>query len=161
MIDYSVFDSEELYALVKQDMDKENFDTALYKLKLLFARRDFPIESFSLAGRAYASMQLFAKARVAFKQYLELDDTSAVDRFQLGMVERDLGNAEEAIETWSKIDKEDAPYPQSLFCSAEVFIEQGNAPSAKDKILELLDIIPVESDLRDPAENMLSSINIQ
>lgn len=150
--------SDELLALAYHDMKSENYENALKKAKEILAKHDAPNEVYSFLGRLYATLGLFLRARESFELYLKLDPDSYLEMFQLGMVEKDLGNFEAAVDIWRKVlqvypDKEETKY-----YLGELFIKLERIEEARKILLNLLETAEDESEFIPLADKLLNRI---
>lgn len=132
------FDSEELLALTRLDIEAGRQEAALAKTKKLLASRNPPAESLAIAGRLYAQLGLWDRAKGLFQQYVAANPKARTELFQLGMVHFDSGKIDEAIKTWKDILKDDPTHPPSLFYSAYALIRQDKGAPARQLLDTLL-----------------------
>ncbi len=132
------FDSEELLALARLDIEASRQEAALAKLKKLLASRNPPPEALAIAGRLYAQLGLWDRARGLFQQYISANPKAKTELFQLGMVHFDSGKIEEAIKTWKDVLKEDPTHPPSLFYSAYALVRHDKLTPARQLLDTLL-----------------------
>jgi len=161
MTDYSLFDSDELFALIERDLAKENYEGALIKLKISLAREGAPDQFYALAGRLYATLELFPRSKGAFEVYVERNPDHYFELFQLGMVNRDLGDEDEALALWQKVLDTEKNYPAALFHSADVLVNQGQIEGATELLNQLLETAPDESEYIGMADQMLTKLSLQ
>lgn len=157
-MDLSVFEQDELLALIRQDMNKKNYDSALEKVKVVLSRERVPVEVLSLAGRIYAMIGLFERARIAFGDFVERSPGSYLELFQLGMVEKDLGNYEKAIEIWTSVLEIEQNYPEALFYLGDICIQLTRIEEARAWLLQLLETAPDDSEFIPMADQLLNRI---
>lgn len=154
----SLFDQEEVLALIHFDMSNKNYDLALEKTKFSFAQGSFPVDLFALAGKIYASLHMFEKARDNFKAYLVQVPDAYFEMFQLGMVERDLGNIGRCVEVWEEVLTVEKNYPDALFYLGEVCAKTNKIEAAREWLSRLLETAPDNSPYINMAEQLLSNI---
>lgn len=136
---YELFDHDELIALIKQDMKTQQFSDALGKIKFILKEEKIPVELFSLAGKLYATLELFERARFYFSEYIKHVPDAYVELFQLGMVEKDTGNLKKALEIWRKVMELNPTYSEGLYYSADIYIQLQQYEDARSILLQLLE----------------------
>jgi tetratricopeptide (TPR) repeat protein len=161
MSDYSLFDPEELFALIEHDIAKENFEGALLKLKISLSRDKVSDQFYALAGRLYATLKLFGRSKSAFEIYVERNPGHYFELFQLGMVNRDLGDEKEALALWQRVIDIESQYPAALFHSADLLAGQGHIEKATERLNTLLETAPDDSEYIALADQMLTKLSLQ
>src|SRR5688572_21314241 len=110
-----IFDAQELFALARLDIERGSFEQALHKIKRLIAEPNVPSEAFALAARLYAQLNIWDRSKSLFQKYLELQPQAVTETFQLGMVDFDAGQIDEALTVWSDLLQKHPTYPPALF----------------------------------------------
>ena len=158
-MDLAKFDTEELVALAKFDLDHDKVDFALEKIKIVLISEDCPLEAKGLAARLYAQLKLFNKAKDLYTQYLEISPESTTELFQLGMVNLESGHKEEAISIWSQLLEQNATHPPSLYYSAIAQLEQDHLDEATRNLNVLLQSAPADNLYFGKAKKILDDIS--
>lgn len=157
-MDYSLFEEDELLALSRFYMKNQQYDAALEKLKILFSKERVLIDAFSLAGKLYASLGLYERAKHAFTVYVENVSNADTELFQLGMVEKDLGNFDEAKKIWSNLVNTSPNNAEALYFLGEICFQQNDIEAARDWLFQLLEAAPDESEYIALADQLLNRI---
>ncbi len=161
MTDYTGFTQDELMALIEMDMQRENYESALQKLKVVAVRDEVP-EAFSATlGRLYASIGLLKKARAAFARCVDKNPGAVHERFQLGMVERDLGNVIKAQQIWDDLLEDSPDYPPALFYKAVAYVEVNEYRSAVPLLEKLKETVDENNEYFHKGRELLDSLNLQ
>lgn len=158
-MNFSLFDHDELVALIKYDMRNDKYDCALEKLKNVLVFKDCPIDTFSIAGKIYANLGLFEKAGAYFERYLELVPDAINELFEYGMVQRDSGNVSECKEIWLKVLQLNENYPEALFYLGETYFWENKNDAARDLLYRLLETAPDNSRYIALTDELLNRIN--
>ena len=158
-MDLAKFDTEELVALAKFDLDHDKIDSALEKVKIILTADDCPLEAKGLAARLYAQLKLFDKAKALYVQYLEISPESITELFQLGMVNLESGNSDEAIAIWSQLLEQNATHPPSLYYSAIALLEAEQVDEASRHLNVLLQSAPADNLYFGKAKEILHNMN--
>lgn len=161
MFDYSTLDSEEIFALAKIDFQRKNYEASLVKLKALLSRNQIPLQAYSLLGRVYATIGIFRKAKECFQVFVKNNPNALDEKFQLGLVEKDMGNDEAALEQWDSILETAPKFAPALFQKARVLIDKEDKGEAIELLNYLLETAPEGHDLIAETESLLSKINLQ
>jgi tetratricopeptide (TPR) repeat protein len=152
------FEADELYALARRDFEKGELEGALRKLKPILASGNPESEAMGLAARIYAQLRLFERAKELF-QRLVADRPDAYDEmFQLGMVNFESGNPEEAIARWDALLELQPTYPPALFYSAVALTQGANPTDAKRMLNVLLQATAPDNLYFDKAKNLLHAL---
>lgn len=154
---YELFDQEELIALIKQDMRQEHYSKALEKVKFMLQSDEFPVDLFSIAGKLYATLSLFERARFFFSEYIRHVPDAEMELFQLGMVERDIGNLDAAIEIWEKMVMNNQS-PEIQYYLADTYISKFMFEEARECLLSILENAPDDSQYIPMADKLLNRI---
>lgn len=159
MNDLTMFDNDELLALLKLDLDKGEFEKALSKIKQLVQSPSAPAEAFAIAARIYAQLGLFERAKDYFKRYLDINPSATIEHFQMGMAHFDSGQVDEAIAIWSGILAKDPINPPALFYSGLAFAQTGKTADARHVLDTLLQSAPADNLYFTRAKDLLAAIN--
>jgi tetratricopeptide (TPR) repeat protein len=154
----SVFEQDELLALCLQDMKKNDYQSALEKVKFILSRESAPTDVLAIAGKIYATLGLFGRARHAFSQYVTEVPDAYLELFQLGMVEKDLGNFDKALEIWGNVLEIKADYPDALFYMADLCVHLDRIAEARSILMTLLETAPDDSQFVPMADQLLNRI---
>lgn len=157
-MNYSLFDQGELLALIRFDLENKNYDMALEKIKFSLAQEVFPVEVYAYAGKIYASLFLFDKAKISFEAYLSHVPNAYVELFQLGMIERDTGNRTQSIEIWRRVLDIHPDYTDALFYLGETCIALNMVEEGRDWLFRLLETAPDNSHYIGLADQLLNNI---
>ncbi|HLQ25318.1 MAG TPA: tetratricopeptide repeat protein [Acidiferrobacterales bacterium] len=155
---YEAFDNEELIALARLDIERGEFEEALWKLKQVLVESTPPAEALSMAGRLYAQLGLRDRAKPLFQRYLELEPHAVNETFQLGMVHFDAGQPQEAKKIWGQLLKNHPAHPPGLFYQALVLTQEGQAAQAKQLLDSLLKSAPADNLYFGRAKELLQAI---
>lgn len=139
IMNFELFEQDELLALIKNDMKNQQYANALEKTKYLLTSETIPVDTFAIAGKLYATLELFEKAKFFFSEYVRHIPHAFTELFQLGMVEKDLGNPEEALEIWKKVLEINSDYSEGLYYSADLNIQLHRYEDARSLLLQLLE----------------------
>lgn len=157
-MDLSIFEQDELLALIREDMKKQDYVSALTKVKFILSRDRIPVEVLALAGKIYATLGLFERAKLAFADYLQNSPNSFLELFQLGMVEKDMGNYDQAIQNWEAVLELQPNYPEALFYLGDLSIHMERLEEARTWLLRLLETAPDGSEFIPMADQLLNRI---
>ena len=152
-------DSEELLALAKIDLDQGRMDQALIKMKHILNADKGNGEALSMAGKVYAQLGLFEKAKNCFKQYLEIAPESIVDQFQYGMVHFDSGGRDTALSIWNELLAKQPTHPPSLFYKGLLLAQNNNMADARATLSILLQSAPADNLYFGRAKELLQAID--
>lgn len=157
-MDLSIFEQDELLALARDDMKKQDYTSALTKVKFIFTQERIPLDVLALAGKIYATLGLFDRAKAAFTDYTKNSPDAFVELFQLGMVEKDMGNREQAVKIWEGVLEIQPDYSEVLFYLGELCIQLERIEDARNWLLRLLETAPDDSEFIPLADQLLNRI---
>lgn len=157
---YELFDQDELIALIGHDMKVQDYTHALEKVKFMMQAEQFPVSLFSLAGKLYATLELFERARFYFAEYIRHVPNAQIELFQLGMVERDIGNLDAAIAIWEDMDDK-LNNPEAQYYLADVYVSQNNLEKARSSLLNILENAPDGSPFIPMADKLLNRLKAE
>lgn len=155
---FALLEPDELLALALVDMKNQSYQNALEKVKSILSGDDFPPEALALAGKIYATLGLFSRARDSFSAYVQKVPDAHVERFQLGMVEKDSGNYEQALDIWREVLEIHPNYPEALFYMGDLCIGLDRIEEARKWLLALLETAPDESEFIPLADQLLNRV---
>ncbi len=155
---HDAFENDELVALARLDIERGEFEEALWKLKQVLTEQTPPAEALSMAGRLYAQLGLRERAKPLFQRYLELEPAAVNETFQLGMVHFDAGQPQEAKKIWERLLKDHPTHPPGLFYQALVLAQEGQAAQAKLLLDSLLKSAPADNLYFGRAKELLQAI---
>ncbi len=164
MSDYSNFDNDELLALADWNFKKTDYQAAIEKLKTLLARNNVPLNTYALLGRVYATIGLFERAKGAFQFFIDQkqDPSTALnERFQLGLVENDLGNSEQAIKIWDEVLASHSNFVPAMYHKAKVLVELNQVQVAVELLNNLLETAEDGNEYIPMADKLLSKLVLQ
>ena len=133
------FDKDELLALIKIDTEAKRLDKALEKTKALLTLENLSQDTFLSAGRLYAQLGLFEKAKRYFELAIEGRPEAIHETFELGMVCADAGHRETAMNHWDQVLKLNPKHPPTLFYTALALEEAGQHNLARERLEDLLE----------------------
>lgn len=140
-----LFDTEELLALAHLDINQNQYDEALWKLKRVLQAAEPPMKAISMAARLYAQIGLFHRAQALFNRYIELDADAVTETFQLGMTYLDAGNGEEALQVWDKLLQKHPTHPPAMFYRGLVQAQRGELAAARMQLEHILKTVPSDN----------------
>jgi len=173
------FESDELLALARLEIDKGDIEQALLKLKKVLAEKKVPAEANAMAARLYARLGLFERAQKLFKamaarlyarlglferaqklfkSYLKQRPDDVVEAFQYGMVHLDLDDEPGALEIWSSLLEKEPNHPPAMFYRGLVLARQNQVTEATNTLKRLLDTAPRENLYYTRAMELLKAI---
>lgn len=153
------FDSEELIALARIDIDKGRLDEALWKLKQSL-RPEKPLpEALAMAARLYAQLGLFDRATALFRRYLEAQPGAVNETFQLGMAHFDAGQVPDAKRIWDDLLKVHPNFPPAMFFRALACVRENEVNDARHRLETILKTIPADNLYFGRAKELLQTID--
>lgn len=156
--EHAELDAEELHALALIDFEKGNLEGALRKLKAVLAAEEPLPEALALSARVYTQLRLFERASALFKRYL-VNQPDAIDEiFQLGMLNFESGNVNEALAQWSNVLKVHPSYPPALFFTGLALARENKITDAKRSLDILLQSTAVDNLYFNKAKQLLETI---
>lgn len=130
-------DQDELLALARIDIEKEELESALIKLKQILLQESPIPDAISMIARLYAQLGLYNKAQEFFGKYVEINPDAEIEYFQLGMTYFESGQNSKAEEIWDDILANKATHPPCLYYKSLSLAKKDNPSGAK----ELLDVL--------------------
>lgn len=156
------FDLDELTALARLDIEQGRVEQGLAKLKLILADTGaVPPDAVGMAARLYAQLRLFDRAKPLFEQYLSMRPGAVEEEFQLGMVQFDKGDGEQALETWEGMLQRQPTFPPALFYCAVVLSRQGKIADARRNLDVLLQTAPADNLYFEQSKSLLQALEHQ
>jgi tetratricopeptide (TPR) repeat protein len=157
----TMFDPDELLALAQLDLNKERYDKALARLKVLMSAQEVPIAAYSMLGRVYAILGLHERAKEALETYLRLRPDVVPEHFHLGMLYRDSGEGEQAMEIWAAVLAKAPNFPPALYHQGLYLLEQGLRHEAIDKLNQILETADPADEHIGMANSLMAEISLQ
>ncbi len=156
------FDIDELTALARLDIEQGRTEQALAKLKRVLAGSPAAApDAVGMAARLYAQLGLFQRAQPLFEQYLSVRPESIEEEFQLGMVQLDKGDSEQALKTWEGMLERQPIFPPALFYCAVVLSRQGRIADARRNLDVLLQTASADNLYFGKGKELLHSLGSQ
>ncbi|EJI1278668.1 tetratricopeptide repeat protein [Vibrio vulnificus] len=160
MVDYDSLDSDELLALANLYFDNEDYIVALPILKKLVNLEMAPVGAFSTLGRIYSILGLFERAKAAFDAYLGFRPNAIPERFEKGLVLKQMGRDDEALAIWENILKENEHFAPALYTKALYLRENDRVDEAIDVLTLLIENTPPEDNHLELANQLLSELSL-
>lgn len=157
-IDASGFDPDELLALARVALERNDIEGALAKLKEAMHSDDPPLEAIGLAARVYAQLRLFDRAEKLFRHYLEKNPNAVLEQFQLGMTRFDTGKMDEALKVWDRLLSDRPDFPPAMFYRALGLARTGRAAEARDGLKQLVKAVDVDNLYFKRAKELLQAL---
>lgn len=142
MSDLTIFDTEELIALLKIDAEDKKWEQALAKCKVTLQREDCPAELYAISGRLYGQLKLFKHAETQYRQFLAFNPARFPERFELGMTLYDQGKLEDAMTIWMDVLSDETNHPPSHFYLGLCEIQRGDLGKARQHFETILQRAP-------------------
>lgn len=158
---FGYFDNEELFAFARNDLANNYQEDALKKIKCILSRGNFPVDVLALAGKIYASIGMYERAKSMFLEFIHEVPEAFVERFQLGMVEADLGDTDEAERVWAAVIEEQPHYAPALFHLGQLLANKGELDRATEHLNTILEHAPDDSEYIAPADQLLTKLSLQ
>jgi len=152
-------DHEEVLALAGVDMELKRIDQALIKIKHILKSDKENSKALALGAKIYAQLRLFEKAKTCFKQYLEINPDSLIDKFQFGMVHFDSGDHESALAIWNELLEKQPTHPPTLFYKGLALAQSNNMADARSTLAILLQSAPADNLYFGQAKELLQAID--
>jgi pentatricopeptide repeat protein len=152
--------TRELVACGNFEFMNEHFATALNYYKKAYINQDFNIEHSPQLARCYAKLGLFEEAREIFEKFINQYPDAYIERFQLGMVMKDLNQIEAAIKYFDEVIGQQPNFPPAVYYKALIYLEKNDLVSAKFLLAELLELTEADNLYRKLAEELIKKRNI-
>jgi len=156
----NLLDNDELMALARHAIGREDYHDALVKLKFLLTREDANTDAYALLGRVYASLDLHEKAIAAFEQYLGSEPEVIPERFHLGVVYREMGDNAKALEIWDEVLERAPGFPPALYNKALFLLDEGDKEEAVKILTYIVNNVSPDDNHVEVANRMLASLSI-
>ncbi len=156
----SVFNKEELIALSLHDLRAQNFQAALEKIKHILSVPGFPSQAYAVAGKIYDGLGLHVQARAAFLHFLEFNPDAYMELFEVAILERNIGNYDQAIQVFDKVLAIEPYYPDALFYAGDICFQLNRIDEAKKYLNLLVQTAPDGSEYAPMAEQMLRQLAV-
>ena len=153
-----VFETDELLALARLDLERGNVEQALSKVKTTLQQDASSLDAMSLAARIYAQLGLFERARDWYKKIVKENPQAVLESFQLGMTYFDSGESEQALGIWDKILKVEPVHPPTLFYKGLALAQTGQTADAEHSLKTLLQSAPSENLYFGKAKELLDAM---
>ncbi|MCE3602774.1 tetratricopeptide repeat protein [Massilia sp. P8910] len=137
--------ADELLALARLDVEKNQLDSALEKLKSILGGPEPDPEAMSMAARVYAQLGLFTRAQGLFRRFLVAHPGAVNEQFQLAMTHMNNSEPAEAEGFFNAILASTPTHPPALFYSALLLSQQGKTLDAKRSLDILLQSAPADN----------------
>src|SRR5262249_41822689 len=126
-------------------LEGENFAEALRMLKPVLESGDVPLEALALGGAVYAQIRLFERSEKLYQKYLEKRPRASVERFQLGVVQAQIGKLAEALGAWEEVLKGEPNFFPALLYKGMALIQRNRIAEAKQALDAVLRLAPAGS----------------
>lgn len=152
------FESEELVALARLDMEKQDFSSALAKLKSAVAMENASTDSYSMLAKVYAQLGLYEKAIAQFEVYLQRAPEALVEKFQLGMAQFDAKKTTEALATWGELLISHPDFPPALYYKSLALVQEGMKEPAIETLAHLIQTAAADNLYCERAQQILQDL---
>jgi tetratricopeptide (TPR) repeat protein len=150
---------DELLALARLDIDKGELESALRKLKSVLAHANPPAGALSMTARLYAQLGLLPRAKQLFQAYLKHQPDALNERFQLGMVHFDSGEADDASKIWEQVLVAAPTHPPALHYLGLLCAQQNRVADARRHLEVLLKATPPDNLYFERSKELLKAID--
>lgn len=158
-MDLTIFDTDELLALARRDLEKEDLASALHKLKWAYKQQPEEVDVWAMLARIYAQLGLWSKSQQFFEQYLEKTPDATTERFQFGMVCLDSGLESKALEIWGQVLDKFPAHPPSLFYSALVHAQKSEYSHSMHLLNTLFESAPSDNLYHEKGKQLAADID--
>lgn len=155
----AAFEADELLALARVDMEKGLLDGALAKLKQALSLDNHPVETKAVAGRVYAQLRLWDRAKPLMAAYLEENPQAINEQFQLGMLNFDSGDMDSACDIWSRLLESQPTHPPALFYTGLLKAQQKDVENARNHLERLIQTAPADNLYFERGKDLLQRLN--
>jgi len=153
------FESEELVALARLDMEKQDFSAALAKLKQAVVMKNADLEAFAMLAKVYAQLGLYERAIEQFAYYVKRNPDALIEKFQLGMAQFDAKKTTEALATWGQLLVGHPNFPPALYYRGLALLQQELPDQAKASLLQLVDSAAPDNIYSERAKQLLQNLD--
>lgn len=157
---FDLLTTEELLALAALDLEEDRISKGLIKLKYLVSKEVVSDELDSMLGSIYAKLKLFNIAAEHYSKLLHRTPSRLHERFQLGMVYREMNEIEKAIECWEQVLVEEHNYPPVLFHKALLLMTKNDESEAKIIFEQLVNTADKDNYYVERAQSILEELSI-
>lgn len=159
MVSQSLLDADELSALAYSDFARGDLSGALTKLKTL-GDGELPESEpqLALAGRIYAQLGLYDRAKACFQAVLDEHPAAADERFELGLTLHQAGNPQDAYREWSTVLDQSPNHEATLFFMALYHVDSGDRDTAIGYLEKLLSTAPPDGAFCKRASELLEQL---
>jgi len=161
MNNFSLLDTDELFALAQLDFEREDYQSALPKLKKLIKGQDFPVGVFSVLGRIYAILGLFNKAKISLETFLEHQPDAVPEHFEIGMIHRQLGDDDSAISVWDDVLEKAPHFPPVLYSKALYLLDCDLTEESLEQLNLIIETANPNDRHIEMANELISQISLQ
>lgn len=161
MNSFQNLDVHELIALSRLDIAKEDFSSALLKLKHAISFDGISDEAFSMLAKVYAQIGLSEKAISYFERFLQNNPDALLEKFQLGVAQLDAGQSNGALDTWRELLTTHPGYPPALYYSGLVLSQTDKVDGAIATLQGLVDKTATDNLYVERAVELLDHIRMQ
>ncbi len=155
-----LFSTDELLVLAALDLEQEKLEEGLRKLKYLVKQDIVSDELDSMLGSVYAKLQLFGSAVDHYSALLERDPSRLHERFQLGMVYREMNEDSNAVECWDTVLEVEESYPPVLFHKALLLLVNEEVEDSKQLLQQLLNTADQDNYYVERARDVLEELTV-
>ncbi|MGF1731289.1 tetratricopeptide repeat protein [Photobacterium kasasachensis] len=156
----NLLDNEELLALSRNALEREDYHDALIKIKYILKRNEVPAGVYALLGRTYAALELHDKAVAAFNEFLHHRPEVIPERFHLGVVYREMGDNAKALAVWEEVLEKAPNFPPALYNKALFLLDDGNEDEAIELFNYIIENVEPDDSHVEMANHMLSTISL-
>ncbi|NVJ62223.1 MAG: tetratricopeptide repeat protein [Gammaproteobacteria bacterium] len=132
------FSTAELMACGQFEFEQERFPAALGYFKNALSREDCSNKLNASVARTYAKLKLFDEAKHHFEVFLEHYPDAYIERFQLGLVFKDLGNEQLALEVFETVLAQQPEFVPASYYKALTHLSLEQTESAKFLLNDIL-----------------------
>lgn len=158
-MNYTCLDTDELIALSIHDLQNNNYESSLLKLKSSLSRSDLPLIVNSLLGRIYAAVNLYEKSRFFLRKYIDSSENySRLEMFELAIVERNMQNYDSAIEVFDVMVKTNPQDIEACFYAGEMCFELDRFYEAEKYLQNVIELADDNNDYFSVSSTMLHKI---
>lgn len=155
------FDKDEMLALARLDVEREDLEAALLKIKHVLTDESPPDEALAMGGRLYAQLGLWERAKELLQRFIGLHPDAINETFQFGMVHFDAGQTAEAKKIWQDLLKIVPTHPPALFYVGLALAQEGQTPQARQTLDTLLKSAPADNLYFGRAKEVLQALEMQ
>jgi len=109
---------------------KEDYETAIKRLKKVVSRYAFDTDILGDLGRVYFKAGHYQKAKQILSSVLAQNPTQLAGRYYLGRTDLELGNTDEALASFEAVAQKMPAYHQNAYFLARVYGQKGRRADA-------------------------------